>query len=152
MLPIRSAEARDISRIAEILVYVKRMNYRAIFREDHFSFNVLQVLPVAQEIADDPGYLPDTWVYDDGIVKGMIRVSKGHICELYVDHFFQSEGIGGQLIDFAVQRLSACSLWVLEKNHRAIAFYQRHGFVPAGERRLQPGTSEYILKMTLKKE
>ena len=147
MLPIRPAEARDISRIAEILVFVKRMNYRVIFREDNFSFNVLQVLTVAQEIADDPGYLPDTWVYDDGIVKGMIRVSKGHICELYVDHFFQKEGIGSKLIRFAIEEKHAKWLWALEKNIGALRFYERHGFTFLGEKKLEEDTTEYLWKL-----
>jgi len=46
---IRKAEIKDISRIAEILVFVKRMNYRSIFQNDGFSFGELQVLSVAEE-------------------------------------------------------------------------------------------------------
>ena len=149
---IRPAAPGDISRLAEILVFVKRMNYRDIFHEDNFSFNVLQVLPVAQEYIDHPDRLAATWVYDDGIVKGLIHIEDGEICELYVDHFFQREGVGAKLIEFAVNEHTARSLWVLEKNHRAIAFYRRHGFKSSGERKLQPGTPEYITKMILIKE
>ena len=152
MLHIRQAAPGDISRLAEILVFVKRMNYRDIFHEDDFSFNVLQVLPAAQEYIDNPDRLAATWVYDDGIVKGLVHIENGEICELYVDHFFQSEGIGGKLIEFAIREHSAHSLWVLEKNLRAIAFYRRHGFALTGERKLQPGTPEYIAKMTVSKE
>lgn len=49
------------------------------------------------------------------------------ICKLYVDTSFQSEGIGNELIEFAVRELYADNLWALEKNVRAISFYQRHG-------------------------
>lgn len=152
MLHIRRAAPGDISRLAEILVFVKRMNYRDIFHEDYFSFNVLQVLPAAQEYIDNPDRLAATWVYDDGIVKGLIHIENDEICELYVDHFFQSEGIGGKLIEFAIHEHSAHSLWVLEKNLRAIAFYRRYGFALTGERKLQPGTPEFIAKMTVSKE
>ena len=31
---IRKATAEDVSRLAEILVFVKRMNYRSIFHND----------------------------------------------------------------------------------------------------------------------
>ena len=48
---IRKAEKKDISRIAEILVFDKRMNYRSIFKNDDYSFHVLQVLDVAKEYA-----------------------------------------------------------------------------------------------------
>lgn len=149
---IRPAAPGDISRLAEILVFVKRMNYRAIFHEDDFSFNVLQVLPVAQEYIDNPARLASTWVYDDGIVKGLVHIENDEICELYVDHFFQSQGVGGRLIDFAVHEHAARKLWVLEKNPRAIAFYRRHGFRCTGERKQNPGTSEFLAKMILSKE
>ena len=46
---IRKAEIKDISRIAEILVFVKRMKYRDIFHNDGYSFGNLQVIPVAEE-------------------------------------------------------------------------------------------------------
>lgn len=146
MQPIRKAVPGDISRIAEILVFVKRMNYRSIFHEDNFSFNILQVLPVAQEYIDDPARLDALWVYDDGIVKGLIHIEDGEICELYVDHFFQSEGVGAQLIEFAIREHGANRLWVLEKNFRAIAFYKKHGFRDSGEKRLQHGSSENVLR------
>ena len=51
------------------------------------------------------------------------------ICKLYVDTSFQSEGIGNELIEFAVRELYADNLWALEKNVRAISFYQREGFI-----------------------
>ena len=71
---IRKAEVRDISRIAEILVFVKRINFRPIFQDDDYSFNELQVLTVAQQYSD-PGVLKEIWVYDDGIVKGLIHIT-----------------------------------------------------------------------------
>ena len=38
-------------------------------------------------------------------------------------------------------------LWVLEKNKRAIDFYTVHGFMITGEKQLEEGTTEYIIKM-----
>ena len=70
---IRKAAIQDLSRIAEILVFVKRMNYRRIFQDDAVSFGVLQVLSVAEEYAD-PEILEHIWVYDDGFVKGLIHI------------------------------------------------------------------------------
>ncbi len=51
---IRKATAADASRIAEILVFTKRMNYRHIFQDDKGSFGELQVLPLAQSYLADP--------------------------------------------------------------------------------------------------
>ena len=49
---IRKATKEDISRIAEILVFVKRMKFRPIFQDDYYSFGELQVFPVAKKYAN----------------------------------------------------------------------------------------------------
>ena len=43
LVVIRRAIDRDASRIAEISVFSKRMNYREIFRNDMVSFGEIQV-------------------------------------------------------------------------------------------------------------
>lgn len=144
---IRKATLQDVSRIAEISVFTKRMNYRPIFRNDKVSFGEIQVVPLAQEYMADPEKLENIWVYDDEFVKGFINVEGSRIQELYVDSFFQNQGIGAALIDYAIQKFDACYLFVLEKNERAIRFYQRHGFSLTDERELEEGTTEYIIKM-----
>ena len=144
---IRKATAADASRIAEILVFTKRMNYRHIFQDDKGSFGELQVLPLAQSYLADPKKLEHIWVYDDEFVKGMIHIEQDWIEELYVDHFFHHAGIGAELIEFAIRGCNVRYLWVLEKNHGAIRFYQSHGFLPTHERRLQEGTPEWLIKM-----
>ena len=103
MNPIRKATVQDVSRIAEILIFTKRMNYRFIFQNDKVSFGELQVLPLAQDYLSHPEKLKHIWVYDDEFVKALIHVEDGWIHELYVDCFFQNEGIGGKLLQFAVE-------------------------------------------------
>ena len=144
---IRKATIADVSRIAEILVFTKRMNYRPIFQNDKVSFGEIQVLPLAQEYLKSPELLEPIWVYDDEFVKGVLHVEENRIQELYVDSFFQNQGIGAKLIDFAIQKCQAKSLFVLEKNTGAIRFYEKHGFVLTKERQLEPGTTEFIVKM-----
>lgn len=144
---IRRAVPGDASRIAEILIFAKRAAYRPIFRNDAVSFGGMQVLPLALDYLEGRESLEHIWVYDDEFVKGMLHTEQGEIKELYVDPFFQETGIGGRLLDFAVQRQGGRFLWVLEKNHKAIRFYAAHGFTPTGERRLEPGAPEYIVQM-----
>lgn len=144
---IRKAERKDISRIAEILIFTKRMNYRPIFQDDKVSFGEMQVLPLAEQFLQNEKLLDNYWVYDDEFVKGLIHIEGDEIRELYVDGLLSGQGIGGKLIEFAIQVKNADSLWVLEKNHRAISFYSRHGFAETGERKLEEGTTEYLLKM-----
>jgi len=145
---IRNAEMKDISRIAEILVFVKRINFRPIFQNDDYSFGELQVLSVAKQYSD-PEVLKNIWVYDDGIVKGLIHIDGDEIRTLYVDSFFQNEGIGGRLIEFAKTKFHVRFLWAIELNTGAIRFYERHGFHISGEKKLEEGTDKYLIKMVI---
>ena len=72
------------------------------------------------------------------------------IVKLYVEPFFYNQNIGGQLIEFAKEK-GYRRLWALEKNIRAIAFYNRHGFKLNGNRKLEEGTPEYLVELTLSK-
>ena len=143
---IRKATIQDISRIAEILVFVRRMFFRPIFQNDRFSFGELQVLPLAEEYSK-PEILGKIWVYDDGIVKGLIRIDGSEVVELYVDYFFQNEGIGSKLIEFAKAEHGVEFLWSIEKNTAANRFYENHGFRRSDERKYEEGTTEFNVKM-----
>ena len=144
---IRKATTQDASRLAEILIFTKRTQYRTIFNNDKVSFGEMQVLPLALEYQSDQKKLENIWVYDDEFVKGLIHVEENQIQELYVDPFFQHCGIGAKLIEFAIHEHNAKYLWVLEKNLSSIKFYESHGFKATKERKLQPGTPEYLMKM-----
>ena len=144
---IRKATIADVSRIAEILIFTKRMNYRSIFCNDKVSFGEMQVYPLAKEFIEFPEKLENIWVYDDEFVKGMIHLKDDWIQELYVDTFFQNQGVGAALIHFAITQMKCKYLWDLKKNKRAIEFYTVHGFMITGEKQLEEGTTEYIIKM-----
>lgn len=128
---IRSATAEDASRLAEIYIFAKRSAYRSIFKNDWVSFNELQVLPLALELRDDARQRRDLFVYDDGIVRGLMRWDRSQsaagiweLKELYVDPFFQGTGCGRALMEnfLASARnggVDAAILWVLEKCARA---------------------------------
>lgn len=143
---IRKAEEKDLCRIAEILVFDKRMKYRSIFHDDAYSFNTMQVVSVIEEY-QNPSVLRELYVYDDGIVKGMIHIREKEIVELYVDYFFHGDGIGSSLIEMAKEKYNCNYLWVLEKNLDAIGFYQKQGFSFTEERKLVENTKEYVIKM-----
>lgn len=144
---IRQATVKDASRIAEISIFTKRMNYRSIFHDDKVSFGELQVYPLAKEYIENPKKLNDIWVYDDEFVKGYIHIDCSRIVELYVDSFFENNGIGSDLIGFAVRKKGCDHLWVLEKNLDAQRFYKRNGFAKSGQKKLEEGTDEYIIEM-----
>lgn len=154
---IRPMTAGDASRVAEILIFAKRTAYRTIFRNDYVSFQEMNVLELALSYRDCAPMRNDVFVYDDGIVRGMLSI--GRRCapgewllqELYVDPFFQHQGVGRELMEYFLScasnaGCSQASLWVLEANAAARQFYESFGWHPTGERRLQPGTDQFLLK------
>ena len=146
-MSVRRAEIRDASRIAEIYIFNHRINFYPIFQDDEYAFGELQVMRLAEEFLNDAGLQRNTFVFDDGVVRGFIRVRDGEIEKLFVDPFFQNRGIGAALLTFACERLRADRLWALEKNERAIRFYTRHGFSLTGERIHEQDTVEYLVRM-----
>lgn len=62
-----------------------------------------------------------------------------------MDHFFQGQGIGAELLEFAKVKYSVNSLWALEKQQGALRFYERHGFRRTRLRNFEEGTTEYLV-------
>lgn len=141
---IRKAKSDDLNRIAEIEVFNYRLKFYPIFHDDEFYFGELQVPNVARWYADA---LEDIRVYDDGVVKSFILVQDGEVRKLFVEPVLQGQGLGAKLLEYAVEHMGAHTLWALEKNTGAIRFYQRHGFHMSGEKRLEDGTREYLVRM-----
>ena len=143
---VRKALPEDFERIAEIEVFNYRLNFYPIFRNDEFYFSELSVSGKAEE------YMEETekfFVYDDGTVKGFVMVDGKEIRKLFVEPVLQGNSIGKKLLEFAVFEKGADFLWALEKNKRAIAFYQRNGFSFSGKRKFEEDTTEYLAEMLL---
>lgn len=142
---IRKAKEEDLSRIAEIYVYNLRINFLPIFNDVNFSFGQLQVLNIINYFSNT--LLDQLYVYDDGLIKGFVQINNLELCKLYVEPFFQNQGIGKILIDYCIKKHGVTYLWALEKNARAIAFYQRNGFYLTSEKKFEEDTIEYLIKM-----
>ena len=141
---IRKATADDLARIAEIQVFNYRMYFYPIFRSDEYYFSELQVPKLMKDYEHEVDTL---YVYDDGTVKGFIKLEGTYIARLFVEPVLHDAGIGSALLDWAVREQSADHLWALEKNTAAIRFYERHGFLPTGEKKTEEGTSEYLVML-----
>lgn len=144
---VRHATVSDLSRIAEIYVFNNRINYFPIFKDEGFSFGELQVVSLVDDYFSKNEILKELYVLDNGIIRGFIQMNKTEISKIYVDPFFQGKGFGKELMEYAIGELHAAVLWALNKNSRAIAFYQRFGFSLTGEKRLEEGTTEFLLQM-----
>lgn len=147
---IRLAYDSDISRIAEIEIFNYRLNFYPIFKNDEYYFGELQVAALIEKYRNEPSLLNRTYVYDDGVVKGFMRVNGAEVEKLFVEPVLQAQGIGKNLLDYAAEKLGVNFLWALEKNKRAISFYKKNGFHETTERRLEEDTDEYLVKMILK--
>lgn len=148
---VRKASMQDVSRIAEIIVFGKRVAYRPIFNNDVVSFNELQVINLIEEYRNNPTLVDNMLVYDDGIIKGVInRILKDdtvEICEFYVEPFFKGNGIGKELIGQVILEARTSKkrklfLWVIEDNLPARKFYENNGFIASGETCLIEGTTK----------
>lgn len=142
---VRHANIEDISRIAEIIVFGKRVAYRPIFQNDEVSFNELQVLDIIEMYQKNPCLLENILVYDDGIVKGIInRQNCGNeteLCEFYVEPFFVRGGIGQELMHALIKEaeeegMKRIFLWVIKDNVNARSFYEKNGFTATGEEKI----------------
>ena len=145
MSSIRNATPADAGRIAEIEIFNYRLNFYPIFQNDDFYFDELQVVPMAEKCRCDPKFSADTFVFDDGAVKGFIRIDGDEVKKLFVEPVLQGQGIGAKLLEYAIASHGVSHLWALEKNEKAIRFYERHGFFPTGERKLEKDTDEYLV-------
>ncbi len=139
---IRKACRNDLSRIAEIQVFNYRLYFYPIFKSDEYYFDELRVPSLMQEY--EAG-LDSLYVYDDGVVKGFIKIEGTYIARLFVEPVLQNASIGSRLLEYAVKEHGADHLWVLEKNVKAMRFYERHGFTATGEKKPEDGTTEYLV-------
>ena len=144
---IRAAGKDDAARLAEIEIFTYRLNFYPIFRNDAYFFSELNVPVVAEEYRIEPERVARTIIYDDGVIKGFARVNGDEIEKLFVEPAFQNRGIGDALIRYATERLGAKRLLVLEKNPRAIRFYEKHGFHLTDRKQRVDDTNEFFIWM-----
>ena len=141
---IRQAKINDLVRIAEIFVFNYRLNFYPIFQEDTFYFEKLTVFNMVESFAKE---LDSIWVYDDGVVKGFIQIENREVKRLFVEPVLQGKAIGTELLEYGIVEMDANHLWALEKNIKAIAFYQRHGFDTTNEKKYEKDTTEFLVRM-----
>ncbi|MBO4750711.1 MAG: GNAT family N-acetyltransferase, partial [Lachnospiraceae bacterium] len=73
-----------------------------------------------------------------------------------VDKAYRSRGLGGEILEETIRRVCrefgerpivlGCHI----ENQGAARFYERHGFALTGDKKLEEGTSEYLVLMKRK--
>ena len=144
---IRCAEPGDITRLTEIEVFSYRQHFYPIFKNDEFYFKEYTTESLMETYKMNPDMIKNTLVFDDGCVKGFIRVKEGVVQKLFVEPVLTGKGIGGALLTYAIREKGAYTLWALQKNTRAIAFYERHGFLKTGDKMIEDDTDEYLIRL-----
>ena len=144
MKNIRKAKIGDLARIAEIEIFNYRLNFYPIFKNDDYYFRALQVPTIMKQYESTIDHM---CVYDDGAVKGMIQIENQEIKKLFVEPVLQGNGIGSKLLTYTIEKHNANTLWALEKNVRAIRFYERHGFQITTDKKLEEDTTEYLIRL-----
>ena len=147
MSAVRKAVPGDACRLAEIEVFNYRLNFYPLFRTDTYFFSELTVPVLMEEYRDRPERIEHTFIYDDGVVKGFVRVNGAEIEKLFVEPTFQDQRIGGELLDHVLQHTEARWLLVLEKNEGAKRLYERLGFRMTEHRQRVDDTKEYLVRM-----
>lgn len=147
---IRSATIDDARAIAAVHVSSWQTAYRGIVPETY-----LDALSIEAQVhhwqASLSGQAADIWVATDGdALRGWINIGNsrdddagantGELWAIYVDPHHYGQGVGRALWAHAARELRArkyehVTLWVLERNHAARAFYAKLGFEVEPSRR-----------------
>ena len=141
---IRKARENDSGRIAEIEIFNYRLYFYPIFKSDEFYFSEMQVLNRTKHFSD---HLNELYVYDDGVIKAFIQIKDKEVVKLFVEPVLHDSGIGSILLEYAIAEHDVDHLWALEKNQKAISFYESHGFHLTNTRKPEEGTAEYLVLM-----
>lgn len=147
MSNIRQARQDDVSRLAEIEIFNYRLNFYPIFKNDWYYFNELSILDEINKYHCNENIIHNTYVYDDGVVKGFIRIDGDEVKKLFVEPVLQGQSIGAKLLEYGIKHHNVTFLWALEKNKKAISFYERNGFYITNNKKYEDGTTEYLVRL-----
>jgi GNAT superfamily N-acetyltransferase len=124
---IKLMELSDVARVAEIQVFAWRANDGGIYSDEYLfkDMTVTKRMEYFENMVKNG--TDENYVFYDGIIKAFMTLSPCEdgditnalpISSIYVDPFFQRNGIGSRLVEYyettAIQRnIKKVSLWVL---------------------------------------
>jgi GNAT superfamily N-acetyltransferase len=146
---VRTATAADAEAIAAVQRHGWQVAYRHIFPAEELAQETFVHLERWRTRLADPPLGWAVFVAErDGAVVGFAAVGPsrdepgiGELYAIYVDPDAWSTGAGRALIEQGEEQLcrdyGEATLWVLDENPRARAFYERAGWLPDGARKAE---------------
>jgi len=143
---IRKMDLADVPRVAEVWMFSWRNAFRGIISDEDLFKGRLVVDGITMFEETLKKNTSQNYVFDDGIIKAFLtmypcqdedKAGTFELAALYVDTFFQKQGIGAQMIEFFEEQVRRCGcnevcLWTLEKSRDSRAFYEKVGYVHDG--------------------
>jgi putative acetyltransferase len=136
---IRQASASEADKIIQIWLESSRTTHDFIpfaYWADHAADMRSFYLPMATSYVCE----------QDGEITGFLSLVGTRVAALFIARAHQHRGYGKALIQYVQSHATSLSLFVYQKNSRAIRFYRNAGFQAAAER-LDAGTGELEIEM-----
>lgn len=124
-MKLRRAKLEDARAIAVLLRHTFRVSL-PFLPELHTAEDDLWFVR-EQMLVKDEVWLAES---DNLVLLGFVAFREGWIDHLYVHPEHQGQGIGPMLLAKPMRYRQARRLWAFQKNARARAFYEAHGFQP----------------------
>ena len=159
-ISIRKALPEDAYEYALCRISCHQSAYKGIMPDDYLSNLSTEADKFAARFQKDfstPGTCEFFCVNHSEKMVGFLIIDTAdcEIWAIYLTEEFRGMGCGKQILDFAVERLlpvskGEISLWVLEENHKARRFYEKHGLAFNGvKREMHYGKALTALKYVL---
>jgi GNAT superfamily N-acetyltransferase len=121
---IRRAEADDAVAVADLFLLCR---HAAVPTIPPLAFPDEQVRDWLEGVVRQGR---EVWVAGCPAIVAFMLLVEGWIEQLYVDPSWTGRTIGSRLLEVAKGRSpEGLQLWAFQSNHRALSFYERHGFV-----------------------
>ena len=151
-LLLRQANTSDARGIAKVRVITWQHTYLGLIPDSYLqSLDVEQSTVNWSKRLEGSVHNTQTFVAEiDGVIVGYIGVGpsrdsdafeRGELYTIYVEPSRQGLGVGSELIREGIHFLKSKSfqkatLWVFDRNVKAIKYYEYHGWKPTGKSKL----------------
>ena len=124
-MTIREAEQRTpelIRRLTEV--------WEASVRATHLFLSEQELLEIKQEVPDALRSVPHLLIAEDanGCPAAFLGTSGAMLAMLFLAPAERGHGLGGRMVQLAVQKYGVSEVCVNEQNPQAVGFYEHMGF------------------------